>query len=623
MITSVAAKDIYGLPGVGKVKLEGLFDTMITRIQERQLMDPVLWEVMTEQFRAGSTDDADLGWRGEFWGKMMRGASITYAYTADPALYRILETSVKEMLEIVRPDGRISTYSKDRELREWDVWCRKYVLLGLIYFYEICQDPELSDNISRTCARILEYMMQYIGAGEGKKPITETSVFWNGLNSSSLLEPVVKVYELTGDPGFLRFAEEIIAAGGTRGFDMIDAIVKTEQAPWQFPVTKAYEMTSFFEGLLEYYRATGKREYLDISLEFARRVIGSDITAVGSAGTTHELFDHSRSTQFDPSYKIIKQETCVTVTWMRFCLKLFLASGDQSFLDQAELSSYNALPGAVNWNDCRIRNQIFPFDSYSPLINGVRGRQVGGYKDVIRGQFWWGCCVAIGPAGTGQTGRQVFLTANDGVLVTMYESGQAELPLPDAGRDAFVKLSVDSGLPEQGNVRITVEPHGANGPESKEFTLYLRIPSWSRETGLSVCGETETAPEPGKLLALRKIWNVGDTVELSLDMRVRVIRSRELDPEYASKLEPRVCFARGPVILAHDAEIAGELAGSVGLNAAGGYVPCEKAPDIPGAYRIPVSGGVLLLREYYRCGRSWSADLPVTVWIPEKHSENQ
>jgi len=619
MLNNVAAKDLYGLAGTGRVKLDGLFDTVIRRIQGRQLMDPVLWEVMTEQFRVGSVDDADLGWRGEFWGKMMRGASITYAYTADPALYKILETSVKEMLEIPDGTGRISTYSPDKELREWDVWCRKYVLLGLIYFYEICEDPELSGKISRTCARILEYLMRFIGSGEGKKPITETSVYWNGLNSSSLLEPVVKVYELTGEQKFLQFAEEIIGAGGTRGFDMIDAILKTGQSPWQFPVTKAYEMMSFFEGLLEYYRATGKCEYLDICLEFARRVIGSDITAVGSAGTTHELFDHSRVTQFDPSYKIIKQETCVTVTWMRFCLKLFLASGDPRFLDEVEISSYNALPGAVNWNDCRLKNQIFPFDSYSPLINGVRGRQIGGYKDVIRGQFWWGCCVAIGPSGTGQTGRQVFLTANDGVMITMYESGTAELPLPGAaGANSTVKLSVESGLPAAGDVRVRVDLNGADDAKGREFTLYLRIPRWSRETGLRVCGKEAAAPEAGTMLALKRCWYSGDTVELSLDMRVRVVRSSDIEPVDAQKLEPRLYFARGPMVLAHDAEIGGELTGPVDLNGAGEYIDAAAVPEIEGAYKVPTADGELLLREYYRCGRSWSPDLPVTVWIPEK-----
>ena len=33
--------------------------------------------------------------------------------------------------------GRISTYPADGEFDSWDLWCRKYVLLGMQYFMEI------------------------------------------------------------------------------------------------------------------------------------------------------------------------------------------------------------------------------------------------------------------------------------------------------------------------------------------------------------------------------------------------------------------------------------------------------------------------------------------------------
>ena len=61
---------------VGKVKcrFEGLADKTIRFIEEFQLMDTVLWERFVEQYRT-QPDGEDNGWRGEYWGKMMRGAS--------------------------------------------------------------------------------------------------------------------------------------------------------------------------------------------------------------------------------------------------------------------------------------------------------------------------------------------------------------------------------------------------------------------------------------------------------------------------------------------------------------------------------------------------------------------
>ncbi len=38
-------------------------------------------------------------------------------------------------------------------------------------------------------------------------------------------------------------------------------------------------------------------------IRFAKRVMNSDITIIGSAGCTHELFDHSAARQTDTAYQ--------------------------------------------------------------------------------------------------------------------------------------------------------------------------------------------------------------------------------------------------------------------------------------------------------------------------------
>ena len=94
-------------------------------------------------------DDPDKGWRGEYWGKMMRGAAFVYAYSRDPELYAILAETVRDMMSAARENegGRISSYGKDHEFCHWDIWARKYVLLGMQYFYEICDDVALRERL--------------------------------------------------------------------------------------------------------------------------------------------------------------------------------------------------------------------------------------------------------------------------------------------------------------------------------------------------------------------------------------------------------------------------------------------------------------------------------------------
>ena len=69
---------------------------MIDFIEQEQLFNTRLWKLFTEQFKAGNVDDENLGWRGEYWGKMMRGACFTWAYTRDEKLYALLTQTVQD-----------------------------------------------------------------------------------------------------------------------------------------------------------------------------------------------------------------------------------------------------------------------------------------------------------------------------------------------------------------------------------------------------------------------------------------------------------------------------------------------------------------------------------------------
>ena len=126
----------------GAAKYSNAVDANARFIMEMQLMDKELWEKFVKVFRDGNADDADSGWRGEFFGKMMRGACLTYRYLPDGELYSILYDTVKALLDTQDGCGRITTYSKDAEFNGWDMWTRKYVLVGCLYFYGICKDGD-------------------------------------------------------------------------------------------------------------------------------------------------------------------------------------------------------------------------------------------------------------------------------------------------------------------------------------------------------------------------------------------------------------------------------------------------------------------------------------------------
>ena len=224
----------------------GVMDRQARFIEENQLLFKPDWELFVKQFRDHSDND-DKGWRGEYFGKMMRGASMTYQYTKSEELYGLLTELVFEMLETQDDEGRFSTYTVDREFNGWDLWSRKYVLLGFLHYHEICRDASLRQRIEDALIKHLDYIVEQI---YGKKiKLNTTTDHWGGINSASILEPTMRMYNLTGKQSYLDFAEYIISFLSGGKVNIFTLALENKLLPYQYPVVKAYEMMSCFEGL--------------------------------------------------------------------------------------------------------------------------------------------------------------------------------------------------------------------------------------------------------------------------------------------------------------------------------------------------------------------------------------
>ncbi len=627
------------------ISYEGFVDRQIRFIENFGMKDASLWQRFADQFRL-HTDDVNAGWRGEYWGKMMRGACFTYSYTRDEALYQCLSDTVETMMNIQEESGRISTYSVEKEFDGWDLWARKYVLLGMEYYLEICKEPEQIKRVVDSMRRQLDYIITYIGSKEdGKKPITEATRHWRGINSVSILEPVVRLYRITGRQEYFDFAEYIVGTGGTSVENVFQLAYEDELYPYQYPVTKAYETTSAFEGLLEFYRVTGEEKYKKAVIRFAYKILESDFTVIGCCGCTHELFDHSTVRQANTDNGRIMQETCVTVTLMKFFWQLNVLTGKASYVDAFERSLYNAYFGAVN-TEHAIGTSIYktfpdvvieplPFDSYSPLTAGCRGNGIGGLQLMPDGHYY-GCCACIGAAGMGLIPKMALLRENGGIVMNLYIPGQMKTRTPGG---AALEITTATEYPKEGEVVLTLHLQ-----QAETFRLHLRIPSWSKEMVVIINGEQ--ADIAGKLqdgyLTVEREWKEADEISLTFDMRTEAIYpipyghqvlmnkvvwgynyivpafDRE-DP--AAKYH--IALRRGPIMLAvenrldHNVEEPYSIA--VGED---GYVEAVKPIQDTAPYehivemQIPQKdGGYFTVTDYASAGKLWNEESKMAVWI--------
>ncbi|MBQ2968469.1 MAG: glycoside hydrolase family 127 protein [Clostridia bacterium] len=523
----------------------GIVNDMATFVQERQLKDVRMWQRFVDVYRS-DCDGESRSWRGEFFGKMMRGACITYRYTKDKELYRILEDVIKDMLTAQDELGRYSTYSTENEFNGWDLWCRKYVLLGFLHFHEICKCDKLKNEIIESAKKHLDYIIERIGPEEeGKKPITETSWNWGAINSASILEPTLRLYNITGEKKYFDFGEYIVNIGACRDGDIFTMAYENKIAPFQYPVVKAYEMMSCFEGLIEYYRITKIEKWKQAAINFANAVIETDITLPGSCGCTHELFDNSALMQTLTGVRGRMQETCVTVTWMKFLTHILCLTGDPKYAEEIEKSAFNALYGAVNTADSP-KNGGLTFDSYSPLLKFYRGNAIGGLMSLWTAIY--GCCNAIGAAGTGFVPQFTLFQDKDGVVFNTYAPGEIYTVTPS---DNPLYMDVETEYPKGDSISVIVTPE-----QAETFTVKMRIPSFAKSATLSVEGESFTAL-PGTYAEITRAWNPGDEIQLNLEIVPEIIFAKPNPKD--ENAQKHVAIKRGALVLARDTDITPDV----------------------------------------------------------------
>lgn len=543
-------------------------------------------------------------WQTEFWGKWFTSAVAAYRYQPEADLKAIVDRAAKELMATQTPDGYIGTYKKGSELSNWDVWGRKYVLLGLLAYDTVSGDDHQAIDAAR---READYTMGQIGPG--KADIVKLG-WWTGMAASSILEPTVLLYRRTGDKRYLDFAQYIVnqwkepggpdlvnkPLNGVTVFKMFSGPDKSLEGYAAGGQSKAYEMMSCYEGLLELYRVTGQPEYLEAVKKVFNDIDATEITILGS-GSSWERWcsGHMRQTEPLPEW----METCVTVTWIKLAAQLLRQTGDPMYADRIEQSVYNALLGAQKTDGTW-------WSHYNPL----KGPRSPAPEHCNMHQ---NCCVANGPRGLMLLPTLAVMKGSAGPVVNLYESGTARVPLA-SGKN--VQLEIKGDYPRNGDVDVLVQP------EAREtFKLSLRIPAWSEKTKVEVNGKEVAGVKPGAYTQIDRTWEPGDRVHVSFDMTVRMVK----DPGGSGQ----VAIMRGPAVLAIDKRITQPVAGvmaTVQADPQGVVQAIEVRDGVPEGIRsvfdIPCTtadGKKTLLRmcDYASAGRTWTEDSALRVWLPQ------
>ncbi|MGY4923365.1 glycoside hydrolase family 127 protein [Streptomyces sp. 900105755] len=389
-----------------------------------------------------------------------------------------------------------------------------------------------------------------------------------------LIQAAVAHHRSTGRPELLdvarRFADHIDSVfglpGSGRPVDGIDGHPEVETA------------------LVELYRETGERRYLDLAGYFVDRhghgLLGGDaycqdrvplraatgveghavrqlyllaaaadlaaetgdaeLRAVGerlwhamTATKTHltgGLGAHHDQEEFGDPYELPNEraycETCAAIASVQWSWRMALLTGEARYSDLIERTLYNGFLAGVSLDGER-------WLYVNPLQVRDGHTDTGGDQSARRTR-WFRCACCPPNVMRLLASLPHYLASGDeqGLQIHQFVTGTYATDR--------VRVRAETDYPWHGTIAFTVE----ETPSGEPWTLSLRIPKWCREFRVRCGGETYDSPADDGWLRLSRTWTPGDLVVLELALEPRLTAA---DPR-VDAVRGCVAIERGPLV---------------------------------------------------------------------------
>jgi hypothetical protein len=338
-------------------------------------------------------------------------------------------------------------------------------------------------------------------------------------------------------------------------------------------------------------------DYQHINTFYQHYIIDNEINIAGS-GSAFECWYKGAKYQTEPAYHTM--ETCVTMTWMKLCFNLLRITGNPQYADEIEKSTYNALLAAMKYDGSQIAK-------YSPL-SGVRhaGEEQCGMNI--------NCCNANGPRAFMMLPKFAVMSGPNEIYLNIYSRSECSILLKSKNK---ISIEQVTDYPVNDIIEVYVNPE-----KQENFTIAFRIPSWSKNSVITVNGTEISDVESGSYKRITRLWNKDDKVVLKLDLTGRLVN-----------LNGYQAILRGPVVLARDTRFTdGFIYESAVVKDKGGTVdlkpssmkpaniwmsftaPLVPGTDLEGEFRNPKQ---ISFCDFASAGNTWGEDSRYLVWIPQ------
>lgn len=518
-----AARPVLEPAGRAAFNLRGYLRTRIDNTIHEYLIStpttsPAILQVLRDRDKRPVRDPL-VPWAGEFAGKYLTAAQLTWRLTQDAELKRTIDAFVRDLIACQQDDGYLGPFPKSSRITggNWDVWGHYHCMLGLLLYYE---DTGYTPAL-QACEKAADLLFEVFGPGGP----TLTNDGAGGQMNMAVCHALVLLYNKTGQPRYLELAHYIVHeawndAGAGRYLESALAgkpIVEFPQHRW--------EAIHDWQALPELYWLTGDEPYKKAFEHIWRSALAGDRHNTGGL-TSGEGFTGS-------PFNTGAIETCCTVAWIAMSIDMLRLTGDARVADELELSTFNSALGAIPFGGRSC--------AYNVPMNGTRLFGVELHWQAPKGGPDLNCCAVNAVRPLGMIAQWALMARRDGGLALNFYGPCTMTSTLPSGNTVNIEQVTD--YPQSGKVtlRFTLDR-----PQS--FPLQLRVPVWSRTFTMAINGRpvTDMLFNPGSYTGLEREWKTGDTLDLEFDFTPHFWAGGE-------SFAGTVSFYRGPIVYAYDA----------------------------------------------------------------------
>ena len=455
----------------------------------------------------------------------------------DPVLEETADRAIDIVCAAQLPSGYLDTYyiinGMDKsfsDLRDHhELYCLGHLIEGAISYYQATG----KEKLLKTAERYADYVASLFGTEEGKI---------NGYPGHEIAEMALfALYDLTGEERYKNLAEYFINERGKAPnyFEKEHPDMKGKPDYYHqahIPVREQTEAVGhavravyLYSGMADMARLTGDAALLNACEKLFDSIVNTKMYITGGIGATH--LGESFSLPYDLPNDTAYSETCAAIGLVFFAERMLRIKADSKYADVMELALFNTVLSGMALDG----KSFFYVNPLDVIPENCKKDERKSHVKPVR-QKWFGC--ACCPPNIARLitslGRYIY-TEDENTLYTHLYVGS---DTTKAVNGKPVSVSMESGFPNNGNVKIAV-----NGAEGSGFRLALRIPGWTNgKYRLDVTGASEKEEKDGYIYLGE--FSESAAIDISFDMIPRLMAADSRVAEDNLK----VAVTRGPIV---------------------------------------------------------------------------